>query len=347
MSKVNLTKLTGVGVSLGQVTVNPGTDLRIDGKLDLSANDGALQLPTGNTASRPVSPAAGYTRWNTETLSVETYTGAAWISLPTGGSGGGSAGRSGTNHYNGAPTALEAVTTLPVTGIEERWINPDFGEPFKMNVANNLAGLGNIPTGGPQWVYDIAGIGIISRSEMNQTDTMLLSRSQYHRMVQRIYQTDDSPFIYWSIWDKASSNLIGITRTQFTNGSFEKWRDHHTGNNPPSLTANGGTMAARWWVWGTSNLPSGTAYTIDNASSDHVRSIPYRGVTSLYDGNYNSTSFGLHYKRLGNGEHYPWRNSADSNTSEGYFWPSNTNSFYGFTGPGGQGIVHYIFVAEN
>lgn len=348
MSKLNLNSLKGLGITLNQVTVNAGTDLQIDGTLDLSANKSHLQLPTGNTASRPVNPAVGYMRWNTDSLVVELYDGTSWLNLqtkPLTGAGGGS--RSGTSVATAAYGALEAVTGQPAPLPEERWINPDYGTPFKMYVANELSSLGTVPTGGPQWAYDIRGLNIISRSEMNQVDTMIISRDEYHRMVQRIYQTDDSPFIYWSIWDKATQALIGITRNQFTNGSFEKWRDHHTGDNPPALTANGGTMAARWWVWGTSALPSGNAYTITNDASSHVRSIPYRSNTAVYEGTYSSGSYGLHYKRLNNGEHYPWRNSGDTNTSEGYFWPSSSNVFYGYQGPGGQGIYHYIFVAEN
>ena len=44
-------------------------------------NDGALQLPTGSTGERPGSPSAGYTRWNTTTKEVETWSGSQWINL--------------------------------------------------------------------------------------------------------------------------------------------------------------------------------------------------------------------------------------------------------------------------
>jgi hypothetical protein len=44
---------------------------------------GYLQLPSGTTAQRPVSPNAGYIRWNTTTSTVELYTGISWIEWET------------------------------------------------------------------------------------------------------------------------------------------------------------------------------------------------------------------------------------------------------------------------
>jgi hypothetical protein len=40
-----------------------------------------LQYPAGTTAQRPTSPAAGMTRFNTDTLLMEYYNGTAWISI--------------------------------------------------------------------------------------------------------------------------------------------------------------------------------------------------------------------------------------------------------------------------
>jgi len=48
---------------------------------NLTVNDtGYLQLPTGNTASRPASPAVGMVRFNTDIGGVEVYTTGGWIS---------------------------------------------------------------------------------------------------------------------------------------------------------------------------------------------------------------------------------------------------------------------------
>ena len=96
-------------------------------------------------------------------------------------------------------------------------------------------------------------------------------------------------------------------------------------------------MVPHWDVWGTTFMNGGT-YQISNATSEHVRSWDY------YQSAYSSK--GLHYKRTGSGEHYPWRNSSRVMTSEGYFYPSSSRSLYGWNASG-SGTTHYIFVAEN
>lgn len=48
----------------------------------------ALGLPTGNTAQRPSSPAAGYLRYNTDSVAKETYNGTIWVKDGSGGGGG-------------------------------------------------------------------------------------------------------------------------------------------------------------------------------------------------------------------------------------------------------------------
>lgn len=48
----------------------------------------AIGIPSGNTAQRPGSPAQGDTRWNTDSLALESWDGSAWVH-PTGGGGGG------------------------------------------------------------------------------------------------------------------------------------------------------------------------------------------------------------------------------------------------------------------
>ena len=48
-------------------------------KNTLIDDTGYLQLPSGTTAQRPVSPSAGYMRWNTTTNYVEVYDGSDWL----------------------------------------------------------------------------------------------------------------------------------------------------------------------------------------------------------------------------------------------------------------------------
>ena len=50
---------------------------------DFSATNTALQLPTGDTASRPTSPSTGEWRYNTTLKYVEYYDGAAWFQIDT------------------------------------------------------------------------------------------------------------------------------------------------------------------------------------------------------------------------------------------------------------------------
>ena len=50
---------------------------------DFSATNTALQLPTGDTASRPSAPSAGEWRFNSELKYVEYYDGAAWFRIDT------------------------------------------------------------------------------------------------------------------------------------------------------------------------------------------------------------------------------------------------------------------------
>ena len=76
--------------------------------LDLASDTGATVFPKGTTAERPVSPEAGYIRFNTDGNIVETYDGTSWLSIdyikPTytidylsvaGGGGGGGRGGGG------------------------------------------------------------------------------------------------------------------------------------------------------------------------------------------------------------------------------------------------------------
>ena len=50
---------------------------------DFSATNTALQLPNGDTASRPSAPSAGEWRYNTEKKYVEYYDGASWFQIDT------------------------------------------------------------------------------------------------------------------------------------------------------------------------------------------------------------------------------------------------------------------------
>ena len=359
MSRLEVSKLSGTTASLGQVSIPTGTTLNIDGTLHLNRSD-AYTLPSGPESSRPTpaASAVGVTRFNTDTSGLEVWTGTEWVSLdvstePNAAGGSVAPPNTGETRYTAGFAASEVTENLAATEPTQRWIDPGNSEAFQIYVASDIDALGNIPSGGPSWVSNVTGLNIISKSVINQTDTMMISIQNYQQLMQRLCDevstsgSNRTPYIYWSVWDTGNDNLIGITRTWFTNCTFNEFLDVHTGDNPSRMTPYGGTVTPHWDVWGTSNLPSGTAYTVSDDTSSFVRCIPYRANSNFTDsGDYGSTtSYGLHYKRYGDGEHYPWRDTSDVNTSEGYFRPSSSNSLYGFTGSG-SGIHHYIFVAE-
>jgi hypothetical protein len=65
------------------------------------SGSGALQIPVGTTAQRPVNPSAGMQRFNTETFIIEFYNGTSWVGVGLlDGSSSSTAAPSGTYLYN-------------------------------------------------------------------------------------------------------------------------------------------------------------------------------------------------------------------------------------------------------
>ena len=83
-ARLTIQSLSGIGTTLGQVSVSAGHTLEIGGVVDLSKNSGAFQLPVGNSGQRPSNPKAGYLRWNTDNdaegneIGVEYFDGYQW-----------------------------------------------------------------------------------------------------------------------------------------------------------------------------------------------------------------------------------------------------------------------------
>jgi len=245
-----------------------------------------------------------------------------------------------------AASAKDAADLITIGGPAEIWIDPELTrKPFKIYAASSLSELMTIPASAsrPAWVTNISGLNIISSSVVDQMDTMIIDISKYHRLIRELFDplvdSGTTPYFYWAVENTSTNTLIGITRTRFYNTDYEGWEYHHSfGDNPSSLAPYGGTIVPEWSVWGTTGLPSGTEYVVTDATAEHVRSIPYRSNSEGYG---TAGSYGLHYKRTGDGEHYPWRNQYDVNTSEGYFLPSSTNSLAGVAN-----LRHYIFVSQ-
>ena len=82
----------GGGSTIGNLTVtdttvsttNAGSDIVLqvtgNGTVNIDTTT-ALQIAVGNTAQRPVSPAAGDLRFNSATTSTEVYNGSAWVNV--------------------------------------------------------------------------------------------------------------------------------------------------------------------------------------------------------------------------------------------------------------------------
>lgn len=52
-----------------------------NGIINMQTSVGGLTIPAGTTAQRPATPTTGMLRYNTSTSTIETYTGASWITL--------------------------------------------------------------------------------------------------------------------------------------------------------------------------------------------------------------------------------------------------------------------------
>ena len=322
MSQLSVHDILGLSAYSNKIRIPSGHALEVEGN---------LKFPVWTSSTRPSGPETGSLGYNSETAVLELYNGTAWVNV-------GDPRLTGTTATTAGYAAAEVIQGLSAPSPTARWIKPDNYTAFQCFVCDNLASLGTIPSGGPQWAYNITGLNIVSKSLMNQTDSMDISFDNWHKLVNRLYNgTNTSPYFYWAVFDTSINTLAGITRTYFTNGTFETWKNHHTGDSPSALSPNGGSMVPHWDVWGTPYM-NGGEYTISNATSEHVRSWDY------YQSSYSSK--GLHYKRTGSGEHYPWRNSSRVMTSEGYFYPSSSRSLYGWNASG-SGTTHYIFVAEN
>ena len=246
----------------------------------------------------------------------------------------------GTTASRAAPSAELAADLRTINGPAQIWIDPLTQDtPFQIYAADSLADIMTVPSSGskPAWVDAIAGLNIISESVLNERDQKLIEIDEYHRLVEELMTTADggsTPYFYWAV--EQSGTLIGITRTRFYNTSFDSWKDHHTGDSPTALSPYGGSIVPEWSVWGTTGLPSGTEYVITDDVSSHVRSIPYRTIAPGY-----GASQGLHYKRQNDGEHYPWRDGNEINSSEGYFFPSSSNSLADVAN-----LRHWIFISS-
>ena len=81
ITKAKLSYVDGITSSTAELNLLSG----LSGVVEATANDGSSIIPSGTTAQRDVSPAAGYLRFNTSDSSFEGYDGSAWGAIGGGG----------------------------------------------------------------------------------------------------------------------------------------------------------------------------------------------------------------------------------------------------------------------
>ena len=227
MSQLSVHDILGLSAYSNKIRIPSGHALEVEGN---------LKFPVWTSSTRPSGPETGSLGYNSETAVLELYNGTAWVNV-------GDPRLTGTTATTAGYAAAEVIQGLSAPSPTARWIKPDNYTAFQCFVCDNLASLGTIPSGGPQWAYNITGLNIVSKSLMNQTDSMDISFDNWHKLVNRLYNgTNTSPYFYWAVFDTSINTLAGITRTYFTNGTFETWKNHHTGDSPSALSPNGGSM---------------------------------------------------------------------------------------------------------
>ena len=146
--------------------------------LDLASDTGATVFPKGTTEERPVSPEAGYIRFNTTDNVMETYDGTEWLVLDTlppsyavdylviaGGGGGGNLGGGGGGTpygYSGGPGGLGGGGNGAGSG------SPDSG---LQNTGSGGGGSGSDLNGNDAGGNGGSGVVILRMPTVNYTGT--------------------------------------------------------------------------------------------------------------------------------------------------------------------------------
>ena len=196
MSQLSVHDILGLSAYSNKIRIPSGHALEVEGN---------LKFPVWTSSTRPSGPETGSLGYNSETAVLELYNGTAWVNV-------GDPRLTGTTATTAGYAAAEVIQGLSAPSPTARWIKPDNYTAFQCFVCDNLASLGTIPSGGPQWAYNITGLNIVSKSLMNQTDSMDISFDNWHKLVNRLYNgTNTSPYFYWAVFDTSINTLAGIT----------------------------------------------------------------------------------------------------------------------------------------
>ena len=283
----------------------------------------AIKMPVGT--SDPGSAATGWAYYNSSNAQLRIYDGSTWGGV-----------RFSTKGTQTNPAA--SSSDLSASGsLAQYYFAPDGGTAFQNYACGGLSNLGTIPSGGPSWVSTHNSLIMIVKGQVGQTSQYVMSQGNFLKFFsESISRTTNTPYLYWAVFD--GGTLWGITRTRWTGATYSTWSSRHDWDSGDGAAPSG---TVNWDVWKTgsgttgNNLATGT-YTVSNDSN------LVRAVLPQQDHNNAGTAYGIHYKRLNDGEHYPWFNSSGNLVSNGYFRPSGTYNLGTDTR-----YVHYIYLADS
>ena len=306
--------------------INVGNAVRLRMKSDGSVNilGPKLKLPTGT--SNPGSSVTGDSYYNTSDGTFKIYDGSVWGSVVVAAKG---------TQQNPAANSTELAAT---GALAQYYFKPNTGDTaFQQYACGGLSNLGTIPSGGPSWVTSHSSLIIIEKGQLGTTTTMKMSQANYGKFIKESITRNSgtTPYVYWAVFD--GGTLWGIWRIRWTGATYSTWISNHN-YTEGSNTAPSGSPSSDVWKTGsgtTGNALATGTYTISNNTNLNRAVLPEQ--------DYNSGGFyGIHYKRLNTGEHYPWRDSSGNYTSNGYFQPSTSYSM-----GSDSRYVHYVYLADN
>ena len=319
----------GVHNNVDAVTANDNNVITIDRttgittfKSNVAVYGSKFKLPLGT--SNPGSAVTGDAYYNTAAGLFKIYDGSTWGSVLFAAAG---------SQANPATSA----SNLGATGaIATYYFSPDGGSAFQHQAAGGVANFGTIPSGGPSWVYSHNSCILIDKLQIGQSRQYAMSQANFLKFIAESITRNSgtTPYIYWACFD--TGTLWGIWRMRWTGATYSSWVSNHnydgTGT-PPSGTPNSD-------IWKTGSGTTGNAlatgtYTISNDNNLNRAVLPFQQYGS-------GNSYGIHYKRHSDGEHYPWRDSSGNCTQNGYFRPSSSYSMGTDTR-----YSHYIYIADS
>jgi hypothetical protein len=231
---------------------------------------GFLKLPNGNTVQRPVAPAAGMLRYNTDYNTIEYWNGTSWFGVGTLGSSPGTAAASATTLSNAGITT-NGNYWLFINGVAtEVYVNFTFaGGPYVLVMVAASTGT-TYDYDSSVWTSSSGGVStaLNPNSDTNQVSTAFYNLSTT-RTGLALYENSTSYFQYL---DHASG-----TPQALSNGSA---------GVPGPTTPNGTTIAgnniipslspARALGW--FNAITAAGYTAQTDGSTYYRYGYYHGI---------------------------------------------------------------------